>query len=137
MSKSQDTTLSTSISKTNISKHAGVQASETVLILQGGGSLGLGFDSSGNLWVADFGNSRVLMYPKGTGFTNGEAATIVLGQSSFTTDTSDTTATTLRGPFGLAFDSSGNLWVSDQGNSRVLKYTAITSWLEILNSLLR
>lgn len=77
MSKSQDTTLSTSISKTNISKHAGVQASETVLILQGGGSLGLGFDSSGNLWVAD------------------------------------------------------------QGNSRVLKYTAITSWLEILNSLLR
>lgn len=40
MSKSQDTTLSTSKSKTNISKHAGVQASETVLILQGGGSLG-------------------------------------------------------------------------------------------------
>jgi NHL repeat len=76
----------------------------------------------------------VMMYPNGTGFTNGGAATIVLGQSSFTPGT---TATTLNVPFGLAFDSSGNLWVADHYNNRVLKYTAMTSWLEILHSLLR
>src|SRR5256885_1254933 len=45
---------------------------------------GIAFDSSGNLWVADDGNNRVLMFPKGSGFTNNEAATIVIGHTSFT-----------------------------------------------------
>lgn len=40
MSNSQDTVRPRSKSETNMSKHTGVQASETVLILQGGGSLG-------------------------------------------------------------------------------------------------
>lgn len=40
MSKSQDTARSVSKSEMNISKHTGVPTSETVLILQGGGSLG-------------------------------------------------------------------------------------------------
>ncbi|HET7337204.1 MAG TPA: patatin-like phospholipase family protein [Candidatus Nitrosotalea sp.] len=40
MSNSQDTVRPRSKSEMNISKHTGVQASETVLILQGGGSLG-------------------------------------------------------------------------------------------------
>jgi sugar lactone lactonase YvrE len=86
------------------------------------GPYALAFDSSGNLWVSDNLDSRVLMYPKGTGFTNGEAATLVLGQSDFATGITNTTATTLNGPFGLAFDPSGNLWVSDSGNNRVLEY---------------
>src|SRR5437660_713594 len=65
----------------------------------------LAIDTSRNVWVADNLSRRILMYPKGTGFTNGEAATIVLGQSSFTTGRSGTTATMLLHPFGLAFDS--------------------------------
>jgi len=40
MSNSQDTVRPRSKSEMNMSKHTGVQASETVLILQGGGSLG-------------------------------------------------------------------------------------------------
>src|SRR5574337_1318629 len=83
---------------------------------------GLAFDSSGNLWVVDGINSRILMYPKGTGFINGESATLVLGQPNFATFMPDTSATGLRYPIGLAFDSSGNLWVSDSGNSRILMY---------------
>lgn len=40
MSNSQDTVRPRSKSEMNMSKHTGVQASETILILQGGGSLG-------------------------------------------------------------------------------------------------
>ncbi|MBI4009647.1 MAG: hypothetical protein HY361_00430, partial [Candidatus Aenigmarchaeota archaeon] len=78
------------------------------------------FDSSGNLFVADGSNNRILRYD--TPFTDGEAATLVLGQSSFTTGTSGTTASTLNAPFGIAFDSSGNLFVADFSNHRILRY---------------
>ncbi|SHO44739.1 putative NHL repeat protein [Nitrosotalea sinensis] len=86
------------------------------------GTSGLAFDSSGNLWVADFYNSRVLEYKKP--FSNGEAASLVIGQPNFTTNTSALTATGLHFPSSLKFDSSGNLWVVDEYNDRVLEYTA-------------
>jgi len=80
------------------------------------------FDSAGNLWVADSNNNRVLKYA--APITTGEAATVVIGQGSFTTGTSGTTATTLHLPAGISFDSAGNLWVADQVNNRVLEYAA-------------
>src|SRR5437867_2926466 len=83
---------------------------------------GISFDSTGNLWLADNANTRVLMFPKGAGFTNGEAATIVIGQGSFTTNTIGTTETTLSSPKGISFDSAGNLWVTDSLNNRVLMF---------------
>jgi sugar lactone lactonase YvrE len=79
------------------------------------------FDSSGNLWVADQNNNRVLEYK--APFSTHEAASLVIGQSSFTGSVAATSSTGLSGPTGLAFDSSGNLWVVDNGNSRVLEYT--------------
>ena len=84
---------------------------------------GLAFDSAGNLWVADYGNNRVLEFLKGTGFTTDEAATLVLGQSSFTTATSGDTAVTFSHPEGIAFEPNGNLWVADQGNNRVIGFS--------------
>ena len=57
-------------------------------------------------------------------FFNGEAATVVVGQGTFTTGTAGTTATTINGPETSAFDSAGNLWVADVNNNRVLKYAA-------------
>ncbi|TLX81588.1 MAG: hypothetical protein E6K98_07045, partial [Thaumarchaeota archaeon] len=80
------------------------------------------FDSAGNLWVADSGNSRVLKYA--APITTGEAATVVIGQGTFTTSTFGTTATTLFNPFAISFDSAGNLWAADTNNERVLKYAA-------------
>jgi sugar lactone lactonase YvrE len=79
------------------------------------------FDSSGNLWVADQNNNRVLEYK--APFSTHEAASLVIGQSSFTDSATATSSTGLSGPTGLSFDSSGNLWVVDMGNSRVLEYT--------------
>jgi len=79
------------------------------------------FDSSGNLWVSDYLNNRILEYK--APFTDGEPATIVLGQSSFAAGGSATTSTGLFNPIGLAFDSSGNLWAADYRNNRVVEYT--------------
>jgi sugar lactone lactonase YvrE len=87
----------------------------------------LAFDSSGNLWVTDTANRRVLMYPSSSLSTNGASATVELGQPSGTAFTSNTannptiSASTLSYPEGIAF-SSGNLWVADGGNHRVLMY---------------
>ena len=57
-------------------------------------------------------------------FSNGQPATIVVGQAGFTTGTFGTTASTLDFPAAAAFDSSGNLGVVDQNNNRVVEYTA-------------
>ena len=82
---------------------------------------GLAFDSAGNLWSVDFYNSRVLRFSPP--FANGMAANLVIGQSTFTANTGATTQTGLNRPFGLAFYSAGNLWVSDFGNNRVLRFS--------------
>ncbi|HJT10154.1 MAG TPA: NHL repeat-containing protein [Candidatus Nitrosotalea sp.] len=82
-------------------------------------------DSSGNLWVADSGNNRVIEYK--APLSTGEAATVVLGQPNLSTNTCNDggiSANSLCAPEGLAFDSLGNLWVEDAGNNRVLEYTA-------------
>lgn len=84
--------------------------------------IGLAFDSSGNLWVVDSSNNRVLEYK--APLSTGEAASLVIGQPNFTSANTETTSTGLNGPNGLAFDSSGNLWVADLINGRVLEFPA-------------
>ncbi len=79
------------------------------------------FDSSGNLWISDSANSRVLEYLSSNLITDG-AASVVLGQPDLVTSACTTTPTGLCGPSGITFDSSGNLWVADSQNNRVLEY---------------
>lgn len=81
---------------------------------------GIAFDPAGNLWIADAANNRILEYK--LPFSNGEAASIVIGQQNFTANASATTATGLNQPEAIAFDSSGDLWVGDSLNDRVLEY---------------
>jgi sugar lactone lactonase YvrE len=82
------------------------------------GPSGTAVDSSGNLYVADTSNNRVLMFPPGS-----TTATRVYGQNgSFTTANFGATATSLNTPYGIALDGSGNLWVADYGNARVLMF---------------
>ena len=95
---------------------SGISTTQTGL----NGPFGLGFDSSGNLWVSDSGNNRVLMFKPP--FSTGMAASLVIGQTDFVSHVSATTQTGLNGPFGLGFDSSGNLWVADAFNNRVLMF---------------
>jgi len=82
---------------------------------------GVAVDSSGNLYVADDGNSRVLEY--NTPLKSGTTANLVFGQPdsiSSACNNGGVGANSLCEPFGVAVDSSGNLYVADDGNSRVL-----------------
>ena len=93
--------------------------------------LGLAVDSAtGNLYVADTGNNRVLRFP--APFSNPSRAEpdAVYGQPGFTTFTAGTTKGLMSAPRALVFDSTGNLWVADTGNNRVLRFGA-----SLLNSL--
>ena len=94
---------------------------------------GVTFDDFGNLWVADTENNRVLefmctdssssSYP----CTNGAKASLVLGQSTFTTNAVADTQSGMHAPTGIVFDSLGSLWVADSGNNRVLEFTTTTT----------
>jgi hypothetical protein len=105
---------------TNIANNGGV----TVNSLQLGPGLGgIAVDTVGNVYVADSGNHRVLFYPAGS-----TTATRVYGQSgSFTTGAASAGLNGLSNPIGLAIDGSGNLYVADAGNHRVLFFPANTT----------
>jgi uncharacterized protein (TIGR03437 family) len=82
---------------------------------------------SGNLYVADYNNNRVLRFPAPFLNPNRIEPDAVYGQASFTALTvSSTSATSLRQPRSVAFDSAGNLWVADSGNNRILRFSAAT-----------
>jgi len=88
----------------------------------------LAIDSNGNLWTTDPLNNRVLMYPVANLSAGAvePVATVVLGQNDFVTCSLPPSPTQIQknflsAPAGLAFDSSGNLYVADQ-YSRVLYY---------------
>jgi len=105
---------------------------------------GLAVDSNGNLYVADGGNNRVLRYPKtaiAAGFAGTTTqlepdlwigqATVTAGGANYSGNSSTPTAQGLYLSNGstvltttLAFDSSGNLWVIDTGNARILRFNA-------------
>ena len=78
--------------------------------------------ATGKVFVCDGNNNRILRYPSTAAMTNGAAAEAVLGQANFTANGSGLTATTLNLPSGIAIDASGNLWVADFSNNRVLRY---------------
>lgn len=82
---------------------------------------GIAFDGSGNLWVADSGNNRVLRFRPP--FKTGKAADLVVGQPDFVSYNCNVpSASTMCFPAGIAFDSYDHLWVSDSVNSRVLEF---------------
>ena len=84
-------------------------------------------DASGNLWVADFLNHRVLRYDNVAAKADGADADGVLGQESFTTNLriwkdGNTDADSFVYPSGVYVDGSGVLWIADAGNSRILRF---------------
>jgi uncharacterized protein (TIGR03437 family) len=82
--------------------------------------VGLVVDATGNLYIADAGNSRVREVSGGSG-GNGFITTIAgNGQPDFSGDSGPATSAGLS-PGGLALDQNGNLYIGDAGNNRVRK----------------
>jgi len=70
---------------------------------------GVALDSSGNVYVVDTGNHRIVKYG-----ANGENP-VYAGSFGAGNDQLDS-------PTGIALDSDGNIYVSDSGNHRIVKY---------------
>jgi DNA-binding beta-propeller fold protein YncE len=80
---------------------------------------GVAVDSSGNVYVADYGNDRVEKFTSSGTFVT-QWGSVGSGPGQFVV------------PVGVAVDSSGNVYVADTGNNRVQKFTGsgsfITQW---------
>jgi sugar lactone lactonase YvrE len=87
--------------------------------------IGIALDPSGNIYVADSGAAAVLVYPalgSSTGFLD-EAPTAAISGSN----------TSLVAPFGIALDSSCNIYIGDNGAISVFVYPALGSSTGMLN----
>ena len=87
--------------------------------------IALTYDSANSrLFIADSGYSRVTIFSVATGtVSNGMNASGVLGQTSFTSQSTGRTKSAMNQPAGLAYDSiNSKLFVSENGNYRVLAF---------------
>jgi len=73
-------------------------------------------DKSGNLYICDYGNSRIRKYVLSTGIITTVAGTGVPG---FAGDGGPATAAELNYPARASFDGTSKLYVADQSNNRV------------------
>jgi uncharacterized protein (TIGR03437 family) len=79
--------------------------------------LGVALDHGGNLYIADYYNSRIRKVSNGV-------ITTVAGNgtsSAFSGDDGPATSAALTGPNGVAVDAGGNLYISEVGNNRIRK----------------
>src|SRR6266700_6534312 len=94
--------------------------------------LGIALDTSVSppiLYVADFGNNRVLAWKNAFGFTKGDKADLAIGQRDLISTAAqgpgaNTLSSGLFGPTGIAVDKKGALYVIDTGNNRILRFPA-------------
>ncbi|HYW46725.1 MAG TPA: hypothetical protein VE959_27915 [Bryobacteraceae bacterium] len=87
--------------------------------------------SNGDLYIADSGNNRILRFRKPFANAGNLFPDLYIGQPSLNaravnyTGQVDAKGLNLQGfQVALAFDGSGNLWLSDAGNARVLRFAA-------------
>lgn len=74
---------------------------------------GIAVDSSGNVYVADFGNNLIRE------ITSGGVVTTLAGSGSLGSANATGTAASFNGPAGIAVDASGHVYVGDSGNDLV------------------
>ncbi len=76
-------------------------------------------DSAGNLYISDSGNNVIRKVTPGATAVITTFVGYSPGNAGFAGDGGPATKAELNGPKGMAFDSSGNLYIADTGNSRI------------------
>ncbi len=77
-------------------------------------SLGVAIDAQGNLYTGDGGTAHVRKV------SNGIITSVAgNGKVGFSGDDGPATSASLAGPYGVALDSAGNLYLADGGNNRI------------------
>jgi len=81
---------------------------------------------SDTLWVADYGNNRVLgFYNISSKPSMNAAADVVLGQTNFSSNSSSTSDTTMSLPRDITIDPQTRaIYVADYGNNRIIRFNA-------------
>ena len=82
---------------------------------------GLGLDSAGNLYIADLNNQRIREVSAATGIITTVAGN---GNYGFSGDGGPAVSAQLYNPYDVKVDSTGNLYIADETNSRIRKVTA-------------
>lgn len=78
---------------------------------------GVAFDASGNLYIADTGNTRVRKVD-----TNGIITTVAgNGNYSYSGDGGTATNAAIYWPVSICLDTMGNIYIGDNGNNRIRK----------------
>jgi sugar lactone lactonase YvrE len=90
---------------------------------------GVAVDSTGNFYIADFGNSVIRKVTISTGIITTVAGN---GTEGYTGDGGQATSAELHNPTGIALDSGGNLYIVDSANNVVRKVTVATGIITTL-----
>ncbi len=87
---------------------------------------GVALDASDNLYIADTYNNRIRKVDAATGNISTVAGD---GTSGFSGDDGPAVQAQLSRPYGVALDSSGNLFIADRSNTLVRKVDAATGFI--------
>lgn len=79
---------------------------------------GIAQDRYGNLYIADYANSRIRKISASNGLITTIAGT---GKNGYNGDGFDAINAQLNAPMGVAIDTSGNIYIADDGNYRIRK----------------
>lgn len=79
---------------------------------------GVGVDKDGNVYIADTWNHRIQKFDANGKFVK------MWGENGDTRGVAQDQPTKFYGPRGIALDSQGNVYVTDTGNKRVLKFSS-------------
>ena len=93
---------------------------------------GVAFDAKGNIWVTDGSNNRV------EEFSSSGAWMLTIPSTCYGTSYPACAGSSANGSFntpkGIAFDSSGNMWVADSGNNRIEEFNSSGTYINSIGA---